>query len=68
MRELASLPAGSALDLGCGEGGDAVWLAQQGWQVTGVDVSPTTLRRAVLGVEQNGVADRVVLQHLVARY
>lgn len=32
--------------------------------MTGVDVSPTTLRRAVLGVEQNGVADRVVLQHL----
>jgi SAM-dependent methyltransferase len=39
------LPAGSALDVGCGEGGDAIWLAGRGWQVTAVDVAPTALER-----------------------
>ncbi|WP_116453639.1 bifunctional NAD(P)/FAD-dependent oxidoreductase/class I SAM-dependent methyltransferase [Blastococcus litoris] len=40
------LPAGSALDVGCGEGADAIWLAARGWRVTAVDVSPTALERA----------------------
>ena len=42
----APLAAGTVLDLGCGEGGDATWLAGHGWQVTAVDVSATALRRA----------------------
>ena len=37
---------GRALDLGCGEGADSVWLAGQGWQVTAVDISATAIRRA----------------------
>jgi SAM-dependent methyltransferase len=49
VREAESLPPGTALDLGCGEGGDAIWLAVQGWRVTAVDVSATALRR---GAEQ----------------
>src|SRR5690606_11619021 len=40
------LAPGRALDLGCGEGGDVVWLAQHGWDATGVDVSATAVRRA----------------------
>ena len=43
---LEPLPAGRALDLGCGEGGDAFWLASRGWQVTGVDISQTAIERA----------------------
>jgi SAM-dependent methyltransferase len=40
------LRAGRALDVGCGEGADAVWLAQQGWDVTALDVSGVALDRA----------------------
>lgn len=43
---VADLPPGDALDLGCGEGGDAIWLAQQGWNVTGIDIAESALQRA----------------------
>ena len=43
----AALTPGRALDIGCGEGADAVWLAEHGWQVTAVDISQTALDRAV---------------------
>src|SRR5687768_14452181 len=46
VAEVADLAPGRALDVGCGEGADALWLARRGWQVTGVDISETALRRA----------------------
>jgi SAM-dependent methyltransferase len=46
VTEVADLPPGRALDVGCGEGADAVWLAQRGWQVTGTDISTVALARA----------------------
>ncbi|MCO5996686.1 class I SAM-dependent methyltransferase [Actinoallomurus rhizosphaericola] len=61
-REAAALPAGTALDLGCGTGGDAIWLAERGWRVTAVDVSETVLRRAAAAAAEAGVADRITWQ------
>lgn len=49
----------SALDVGCGEGGDAIWLAGRGWQVTAVDVSSTVLQRAAASAATAGVGSQV---------
>jgi len=48
-----------ALDLGCGEGADAIWLAERGWTVVAVDVSTTALSRARAAAESRGIADRI---------
>ncbi|WP_238014302.1 class I SAM-dependent methyltransferase [Dactylosporangium sp. AC04546] len=57
VTEVAGLPAGTALDAGCGRGADAVWLARQGWRVTAVDVSATAVRDAEAGAGE--VAPRI---------
>ena len=44
--EIADLPPGRALDVGCGEGADAIWLAGRGWCVVAVDISDVALERA----------------------
>ncbi|WP_280493387.1 class I SAM-dependent methyltransferase [Nocardia asiatica] len=46
VREIEAVTPGTALDLGCAEGADAIWLAERGWRVTAVDVSETALARA----------------------
>lgn len=43
---VADLPVGRALDLGCGEGSDVLWLAARGWYAMGVDISDTAVARA----------------------
>ncbi|GAA3642783.1 NAD(P)/FAD-dependent oxidoreductase [Microbacterium awajiense] len=53
---VAELPPGTALDIGSGEGGDVVWLAEHGWEATGVDVSATAVRRAAEFAASRGVA------------
>lgn len=50
---------GNALELGCGKGDDAVWLARRGWAVTAVDVSTVALSLAVGNAEAAGVAERI---------
>lgn len=52
---VADLAPGAALDLGCGEGGDAVWLAERGWHVKAVDISETALLRAAELADERGV-------------
>jgi len=46
VAQAAELAPGEALEAGCGEGADAIWLARQGWTVTAVDVSAVALERA----------------------
>ncbi|MGN0065320.1 MAG: class I SAM-dependent methyltransferase [Nocardioides sp.] len=55
--ELAARPltTGTALDLGCGTGGDAVWLAAQGWRTTGADIAESALARARAAATEAGV-------------
>ncbi|WP_308042292.1 FAD-dependent oxidoreductase [Streptomyces sp. 8L] len=59
VREVSDLPPGRALDLACGEGGDAVWLAGRGWDVTAVDISRVALGRAERHAAQAGAGDRI---------
>jgi SAM-dependent methyltransferase len=65
VTEVAGLPPGRALDVGCGEGADAVWLAGHGWDVTALDVSQVALDRAALHAEQAGVQVRWMRAGLV---
>ncbi|MFF1336760.1 class I SAM-dependent methyltransferase [Streptomyces sp. NPDC058290] len=58
VHEVSGLAPGRALDLGCGEGADAVWLARRGWAVTGTDISGVALGRAAEHAADAGVADR----------
>jgi len=59
VEQVADLTPGTALDVACGEGGDAVWLAKQGWKVTAVDVSEVALAKVAAHAEDEGVGDRI---------
>jgi SAM-dependent methyltransferase len=61
----AALPAGRALDVGCGEGADAVWLAKRGWLVDALDVSGVALARAAAHGRDAGVDIRWIHSGLV---
>ncbi len=53
--EVSDLTPGRALDVGCGEGADAIWLARRGWTVTAIDVSDVAAGRAREAAELAGV-------------
>ena len=55
VEEVGGLAPGTALDLACGEGRNAVWLAEQGWRATGVDFSAVALAKGRRMAEQRGV-------------
>jgi SAM-dependent methyltransferase len=59
VEEIDGMEPGTALDLGCGEGADSIWLAEQGWRVTGADISQVALERAAAHAAGVGVADRI---------
>ncbi|MHA6667421.1 SAM-dependent methyltransferase [Homoserinimonas sp. A447] len=58
-REVTGLTPGTALELGAGEGGDALWLAAQGWTVTAIDISETALAVGAAKGAQEGLAERL---------
>ena len=59
LREVADLAPGRALDAGCGEGAEAIWLASQGWHVTAADISTVALAKAAERAAATGVGERV---------
>ena len=64
--EARAIPVGRALELGCGSGINAIYLAQQGFDVTALDVAPTALRQAEQFAEEAGVRIRWVLADAAA--
>lgn len=65
--EAADLAPGRALDVGCGEGGDALWLAQHGWQVTASDFADAALERVADHAAEGGLGDRVETRRIDVR-
>ncbi len=65
---ISPLRPGAALDLGCGAGGDTIWLARRGWRVTAVDISATAVERVRARAGELGVEGRVTTErHDLAR-
>lgn len=60
---VSCLSPGDALDLGCGEGGDALWLARRGWRVTAVDISAIAVERLIGLACSHDLGDRVAAEH-----
>ncbi|AGG66634.1 class I SAM-dependent methyltransferase [Corynebacterium callunae] len=61
LRHFSDVKAtGTALDIGCGEGADVVWLAKQGFQVTGIDFAPTAVARTKELVDANSLSAEVL--------
>jgi SAM-dependent methyltransferase len=63
VEHVGDLPPGDALDVGAGEGADAVWLARQGWRVTAIDVSVVALERVTAHAVEEGVGQSVSTHH-----
>jgi SAM-dependent methyltransferase len=66
VAEIAGRPPGRALDVGCGEGADAIWLAGQGWAVVATDISSVALERAEQHVRDTDAAGSERIEWLQA--
>ena len=65
VAEVEHLEPGRALDLACGEGQNAIWLATRGWDVTGVDYSEVAIAKARSRAERESVTVQFVCADLV---
>jgi SAM-dependent methyltransferase len=54
--QVQSLKSGTALDVACGEGRNALWLAEQGWMVTAIDFSDVAIDKARRIAEERGIS------------
>jgi SAM-dependent methyltransferase len=61
IQRTAHLAPGSALEAGCGDGAEAVWLASNGWHVLAADIAPSALGRTAHRAQAAGVANRIRL-------
>lgn len=59
---VSDLSPADALDLGCGDGGDTLWLADRGWHVTAVDISAVALARLTDLANSHGLGNRVTAE------
>ena len=66
VAEVEGLPAGRALDIGAGEGGDAIWLAERGWQVTASDISQRALDQIAAEADRRGLKVECLLADATA--
>ncbi|MEU5844539.1 bifunctional NAD(P)/FAD-dependent oxidoreductase/class I SAM-dependent methyltransferase [Rhodococcus sp. NPDC047139] len=65
--ETASMTPGRALDVGCGEGADAIWLAGRGWSVTALDFAVAALEKTAAHAAEAGLGDRVTTRAVDVR-
>jgi SAM-dependent methyltransferase len=66
VAEVGDLTPGRALDLACGEGQNAIWLATLGWDVTGVDYSEVAISKARTRADRDGVRVDFLVGDLVS--
>lgn len=66
IAEVAGLTPGRALDLACGEGQNAIWLASLGWSVLGVDYSKVAISKSRARAERDGVEVELICADLVS--
>ncbi|MDT0331495.1 class I SAM-dependent methyltransferase [Nocardiopsis lambiniae] len=59
---VTDLPPGDALDLGCGTGGDALWLARRGWRVTAIDISAVAVERLADLARSGGLEEGITAE------
>jgi len=60
LAEVGDLAVGRALDVGAGEGADALWLAERGWETTACDISGNALARVHSEAERRGLPVRLL--------
>lgn len=65
VAEVENLPPGRALDLGAGEGGDTIWLAERGWEVTAVDYAPAAISTVEQIASGRGLNIRSVVANIL---